>query len=160
MSSLVFSGTLGLPWWQKNRTLLPVQEIHVRSLGWEDPLEENMPTNSSVLAWRIPWQVAKSPTCLKRQHLPFSIFGIFARGKYCLCERINETQKKKNLLAQVRGEKKESAYQVGDMDLMIPVSGRSPGEGNGNPLQYSCLGNPIDREAWWATVQGVTKSWT
>ena len=35
----------------------------------------------------------------------------------------------------------------------------SPGEGNGNPLQYSCLGNPMDRGAWQATVQGVTKSW-
>ena len=39
-------------------------------------------------------------------------------------------------------------------------SGRSPGEGNGNPLQYSCLGNPTDRGAWWATVHGVSKSWT
>ena len=36
----------------------------------------------------------------------------------------------------------------------------SPGEGNGNSLQYSCLGNPMDRGAWWATVHGVTKSWT
>ena len=36
-------------------------------------------------------------------------------------------------------------------------SGRSPGEGNGIPFQYSCLGNPMDREAWWATVKGVTK---
>ena len=40
----------------------------------------------------------------------------------------------------------------------IPASGRPPGEGNGNPLQYSCLENPIDRGAWWATVHGVTKS--
>ena len=40
----------------------------------------------------------------------------------------------------------------------IPKSGRSPGEGNGNPLQYSCLENPMDRRAWWATVHGVTKS--
>ena len=38
--------------------------------------------------------------------------------------------------------------------------GRSPGEGNGNPLQYSCLGNSMDREAWWATVHGVAKSRT
>ena len=37
-------------------------------------------------------------------------------------------------------------------------SGRSPGEGNGNPLQYSCLENPMDRGAWWATVHGVAKS--
>ena len=40
---------------------------------------------------------------------------------------------------------------------LIPGSGRSPQEGNGNPLQYSCLGNPMDREASWATVHGVTK---
>ena len=40
---------------------------------------------------------------------------------------------------------------------LIPGLGRSPGEENGNPLQYSCLGNPMDREAWWATVHGITK---
>ena len=39
-----------------------------------------------------------------------------------------------------------------------PGSGRSPGGGNGNPGQYSCLGNPMDRGAWWATVHGVAKS--
>ena len=43
---------------------------------------------------------------------------------------------------------------------LIPGSRRSPGEGNGNPLQYSCLGNPMDRGAWQATVQGVAKSQT
>ena len=42
----------------------------------------------------------------------------------------------------------------------IPGSGRYPGEGNGNPLQYSCLGNPMDRGAWWATVHVVAKSQT
>ena len=43
---------------------------------------------------------------------------------------------------------------------LIPGSGRSPGEGNGNPLWYSCLGNPMDRGAWQAVVHGVAKSWT
>ena len=42
----------------------------------------------------------------------------------------------------------------------VPGSGRYPGEGNGNPLQYSCLENPMDRGAWWATVHGVSKSQT
>ena len=42
----------------------------------------------------------------------------------------------------------------------IPGSGRSPGEGNGNPLQYSCLENPMDGGSWWATVHGVTKGQT
>ena len=42
----------------------------------------------------------------------------------------------------------------------IPGSGRSPGEGNGNPLQYSYLGNPMDGGDWWATVHGIANSWT
>ena len=46
--------------------------------------------------------------------------------------------------------------QVGELGL-IPGSGRSPGEGNGNPIQCSCLGNPMDRGAWQAAVHGVTK---
>ena len=54
---------------------------------------------------------------------------------------------------------KESTCNAGD-PCLIPGLGRSPGEGNGNPLQYSCLGNPMDRGAWWATVNGVVKSWT
>ena len=41
---------------------------------------------------------------------------------------------------------------------LIPGSGRSPGEGNGNPLQHSCLENPMDRRAWWSTVHGVAQS--
>ena len=45
---------------------------------------------------------------------------------------------------------------AGDMGL-IPGLGRSPGERNGNPLQYSCMENPMDRGAWWAIVHGVTK---
>ena len=55
-------------------------------------------------------------------------------------------------------DSKESACNAGVSGL-IPGSGRSPGGGNGNPLQYSCLENSTDREAWWATVHGVTKSW-
>ena len=51
---------------------------------------------------------------------------------------------------------KESACNAGD-PVSIPGSGRSPGEGNGNPLHYSCLGNPMDRGAWWATVHGVAR---
>jgi len=56
-------------------------------------------------------------------------------------------------------EVKASASNVGDPGL-IPRLGRSPGEGNGNPLQYSCLENPMDGEAWWATVHGVAMSRT
>ena len=53
----------------------------------------------------------------------------------------------------------ESDCNAGDLGW-IPGSGRFPGEGSGNPLQYSCLGNPMDRGAWRATVHGVSKSQT
>ena len=48
---------------------------------------------------------------------------------------------------------------MGDTDS-IAGSGGAPGEGRGNPLQYSCLENPMDRGAWWAIIHGVAKSWT
>ena len=54
---------------------------------------------------------------------------------------------------------KASAYKAEDPGL-IPGSGKSSGEGNGNPLQYSCLENPMDGGAWQATVRGVAKSQT
>ena len=54
---------------------------------------------------------------------------------------------------------KNSSANTGDVSS-TPGSGRSPGEGNGNPLQYSCLGNPMDGGAWRATVHGAVKSLT
>ena len=78
---------------------------------------------------------------------------------------LNLSQKREDLLLVsifLKGfpggsDRKESACNEGDPGL-IPGSGRSPGEGNGNPLQYSCLTNSMDRGAWWATVHGVAKS--
>ena len=52
-----------------------------------------------------------------------------------------------------------NARDTGDADS-VPRLGISPGEGNGNPVQYSCLENPMDRGAWRATVRGITKNWT
>ena len=57
----------------------------------------------------------------------------------------------KNLPA-IAGDARDSGW--------IPGYGRSPGEGNGNPLRYSCLENPKDRGVWQATVHGIAKSWT
>ena len=53
---------------------------------------------------------------------------------------------------------KESTFSAGDAGL-IPGLGRSPGDENGNPLQYSWLQNPMNREAWWASNHGVEQSW-
>ena len=54
---------------------------------------------------------------------------------------------------------KNLSANAGDVGS-IPGPRRAPGKGNGNQLQHHCLGNPMDRGAWWATVHGVTKSWT
>ena len=66
---------------------------------------------------------------------------------------------KKELDLPCSSDSEESACNAGDLGS-IPGLGRSPGEGNGNPLQYSCLENRMDRGAWRATVHGVAKSWT
>ena len=65
----------------------------------------------------------------------------------------NKNQNRASLVASG----KESTWNVGDVGL-IPRLRRSPGGGNGNPIQYSCLRNPVDRGAWWATVYGVAES--
>ena len=93
-----------------------MQETCVRSLGQEDPLEKEMATHSSILAWNIPW-----------------------------------TEEPGGLQSLANAEDKRD---VGS----IPGLGRSPEGGYDNPLQYSCLQNPMDRGAWWASVRGVTKS--
>ena len=69
------------------------------------------------------------------------------------------TESDMTVLGLPRGLLRESACNAGDPGS-IPGSGGSPGEGNGYPLQYSCLENSMDRGTWQATVHGVTKSWT
>ena len=71
----------------------------------------------------------------------------------------NKNLKISTITSQVVLVLKNLPTNAGDMAL-ISKWGRSPGGGNGNPLQYSCLGNPMDRRAWRATVHSVTKSWT
>ena len=75
---------------------------------------------------------------------------------YWIIKKAREFQKTSSLVAQIV---KASACNAGDLGS-IPGWGRSSGEGNGNPLQYSCLENSMDGGAWWATVHGVTKSGT
>ena len=87
----------------------------------------------------------------------------YVRVKLTSSKKIKESyeQDKISIAQRVPGgsDHKESACNAGDLDS-IPGSGRSPRERNGNPLQSSCLGNPMDGGAWWTIVQRVTKSWT
>ena len=109
-----------------------MRETWVQSLGWEDPLEKGKATHSSILAWRIPWTKVHGVT---KSWTRLSDFHWWLSGK------------------------KNSPANAGDLGHtgLIPELGRSPGEGNGNPLQYSCMKNPMDRRAWRATVHGVTR---
>ena len=81
--------------------------------------------------------------------------------RWLKCSHSSDFKKKKES-TQVVPVVKNLLANAGDLRVMgsIPGSGRSPAEGNSNPLQYSCLGKPMDRGAWWATVLGVAKSWT
>ena len=66
------------------------------------------------------------------------------------------------MASQVALVVKNSPANAGDVrnTVLIPALGRSPGQGHGNPFQYSCLKNPMDRGAWWFTVHGVAKNQT
>ena len=118
-------------------------------------LEKEMATRSSVPAWRIPGTGEPG--------------GLPSMGSHRVGHDWSDLATPTSLQFKFRKPRwhsgKESADNLlswvnpGDMGS-LPQSGRSPGVGNGNPLQYSCLGNPMDRRAWWATVLGLTKNQT
>jgi len=115
-----------------------MREIRVRSLGQEDPLEKEMAIHSSTIAWKIPW--TEEPGRLQSmgsQRVGHDFPNDFPGGS----------------------DGKASVYNAG-YPGSIPRWGRSPGEENGNPLQYSCLEYSMDGGAWWATAHGVAKSQT
>ena len=140
-----------------------------------------MATQSSTLAWKIPW--VEEPGRLQSMGsrrvgddwaTSLSLFTFMHwRRKWqptpvCCLENPRDRgawwaavygvaqsrTRLKRLNSMIVG--KESACSAGDLSS-IPGSGRSHGEGNDKPLQYSCLGNPMDRGAWWATVHGVAR---
>ena len=129
-----------------------IQKTQVWSLGWKDFVEKGIAPYSSILAWKIPW--TEEPGRLQSMgpqrvghnwaHTRTHTIGHYLAIKWCF---------------PGGSEVKASACNAGDLGS-IPGSGRFPGEGNGNPLQYSCLENPMGGGAWWATVHGVAKSQT
>ena len=113
-------------------------------------------------------ELRRKPIYISKYHANFMHKNIFCVFQFLQTHELETEYVRPNCLqlghaqAPVWGfhggsEVKASAYNAGDLGS-IPGSGRSPGERNGNPLQYSCLENPMDREAWQATVKGVAKS--
>ena len=114
-------------------------------------LEKEMATHSTVLAWRIPGTGEPG--------------GLPCMGSHRVGHDWSDLPYlKEDRTTSFPGGANEAPYPASEGEIrdlgLIPGPGRSPGEGNGNPLQYSCLENPMDKGAWRATVQRVTKSWT
>ena len=128
---------------------------------------EGKDTHSSILAWRIPmdreaWQatvhgVPKSQTQLSDFHSLICIHVLYITYVIYLAYIKYKCGASKVMLAVKNPP--ANAGDTGDSGS-IPGSGSSPGEGNGNPLQYPCLGNSMNRGAWWATDHGAAKNWT
>ena len=132
-------------------------ETWVRSLGQEDPLEKEMALHSSTL----PWKILRTEDPGRLQSMGLQRVGHnWATSLSTHYLGLPGGSVVKNLLARA-GEQETQVWS-------LPGSVKSPGEGNGNPSQYSCLENPMDRGAWWATVHGSvkesdmtsTKQWT
>ena len=155
-----------------------MQETWVQSLGQEDPLEKEMATRSSILAGEFNRQrslmatvhwVKKSQTWLSDSNCSLIFLSLWTfqadlaissfqfQGSIPGLARSLEEEMETHWDFPGGSEGKPSVYNVGD-PCSIPGLGRSPGEGNANPLQCSCLGNPMDGGAWWATVHGVAES--
>ena len=125
---------------QSVKNLPAMQETEVQLLGQEDPLEKEMAIHSSILAWKILWTEEAG--------------GLQSMGSQDQTWLSDQTTTTWEIQCFFSGSvvKKDVSF--------IPGSGRSPGGRHGNPLQYSCLENPMDRRAWQTTVHMVAKSWT
>ena len=207
-------------WWlckhsgSVSKSLPAMREIQVQSLGWEDPLEKEMATHSSILAWRIPWREEPGElqslgsqrvghdqvtNTMQTQRLtlwrglladvgrdgvengsngpikswPSSPTGSASgNSTYCRSAYVGShgfhVCRAKNICGPVNvsfpggASGKEPACNAQDIrdTGSIPGSERSPGGGHGNPLQYSCLENPVEGGAWWAIVHRAAQSQT
>ena len=143
------------------------QETCVQSLGQEIPLGKGMATHSGILAWRIPWteEPGRVQSIRSQGWTPLKWLGRHAQ---------HWTQQFHFKVSPTRldffqfDEKVSCQFKVALLlateriptDANLNHAKGSDGEGNGNPLQCSCLENPRDGGAWWAAVSGVTQSRT
>ena len=126
-----------------------MRETWDQSLGREDPLKKRMATHSSILAWRIPWieepgrlQPVGSQTVGHNWVISLSLFSFHT------------------LRVGFPGDTEVKKPPANVVNSLIPGSGRSSGGGNGNPLHYSYLENPMGRGACGLLSMGLQNSWT
>jgi len=129
-----------IPWMEEPGRLQSMGSLRVRQ-DWATSLSLSL---STFMPWRRKWQ--PTPVFLPGE----------SNGQRSLvgCYGVAQSWTRLKRLSSSSSSNRDSS--------LIPESGRSPGEENGNPLQYSCLGNPMDRGCWWATNEptGSQRSWT
>ena len=145
-----------------------IQQSHPLLSPFSSCLQSFLASGSFLMSWLFTSGGLSIGASASVSVLPMNIQGLFPLGLTSLISLqakglsrtfSNTTIQKLTVSVIGSSDSKESAYNAGDL-CSIPGSGRSPGEGNGNPLQYSCLENPIDWGSWQATVYGVAKSQT
>ena len=107
----------------------------------------------------ITWRVLKTPKTQATTQANSVNHWVWIKQYQCQGLKVKQDISRKTAGLPCGSVSKESACNAGDPGSISGL-GRSPGEGNGNPVQYSCLENSIDRGAWWATVHGITKTGT
>ena len=138
---------LGATRWKVTRSQTAFNNLLNCGLGWQ---------SEQWLNWHL-WEMCKGFLYRKGNWTGRSESNLYKKVKWFLQLKMLITQLPRGFPGGSDG--KESACNAGDLGL-IPGWGRSPGEGNGNPLQYSCLENSVDRGVWQATVHGVVQSQT
>ena len=143
--SVVLFTPMGSPGSSVVNTLPAKQETQVQSLGRKDTLKKAMGTHPSILAWKIPWTEEPGGLQPFRHHV-IGLTDAFLNIPIHVGFPDGSVVKNPSVDARDEGS--------------VPGSGRSPGGGNGNPLQYCYLENPTDRGDWQAPVHKIAKSWT
>ena len=156
---------------QREKAMAP----HSSTLAWKIPWMEEPGRLQSTGSWRVGHDWATSLSLFtfmhwRRKWQPTPVFlpgESQGRGSLVGCHlwgrtESDTTERLSSSNSSWCLSSKESACNAGDTEDvgLTPGSGRSSGGGHGNPLQYSCLENPVDRGTWQATVHRVTKSWT
>ena len=131
-----------------------IQKTQIQKYYPEDKLETKG-TISGTFFW-VFYFCLRSLLAISSKNISYLIFKIL---KTEFTEASQTVLDQSPLVTALHTDGKASSCNVGDPGS-IPGSGRSPGEGNGNPFQHSCLENPMDRGAWCAAVHGATKSQT
>ena len=123
-----------------------MRETWIRSLGWEDSPGRGQGN-------------LHQQSCLENPHEQRSLAGYGAWGRKELDMTKYSTVRVLGFSDGTSGKEPACQCRRHRDTGLIPGLGRSPGGGHSNPLQYSCLKNPVDRGVWWAAVLGVTESW-